>query len=88
MTESQGAMPQGPAVGASLGSADVPSAVAAAREELATLDRELAEIELLIGQARTEAGRHEARRAQAEEELDLGGRRARTRRRPSTSSSP
>jgi len=69
VTESQGAMPQGPAVGASLGSADVPSAVAAAREELATLDRELAEIELLIGQARTEAGRHEARRAQAEERL-------------------
>jgi len=69
VTESQEATPQGPTVGTSLGSADVPSAVAAAREELATLDRELAEIELLIGQARTEAGRHEARRAQAEERL-------------------
>lgn len=45
------------------------AAIAAARDELATLDRELAEIELLIGQARTEASRHEARRAQAEERL-------------------
>jgi two-component system sensor histidine kinase DegS len=44
-------------------------AVAAARDELATLDRELAEIELLMNQARTEAARHEARRAQAEERL-------------------
>lgn len=45
------------------------AAIAAARDELATLDRELSEIELLIGQARTEASRHEARRAQAEERL-------------------
>lgn len=45
------------------------AAVAAARDELATLDRELAEIELLINQARTEAARHETRRAQAEERL-------------------
>ncbi len=44
-------------------------AVAAAQTELATLDRELAEIELLINQARTEASRHETRRAQAEERL-------------------
>ncbi len=43
--------------------------VAAARGELATLDRELTEIELLINQARTEAARHETRRAQAEERL-------------------
>ena len=31
--------------------------------ELEGLDRELAEIEMLVGQARTEAGRHEQKRA-------------------------
>jgi two-component system sensor histidine kinase DegS len=35
----------------------------------ATLERELAEIELLLGQARTEAERYEARRVQAEERV-------------------
>ncbi len=38
--------------------------------ELEGLDRELAEIELLEGQARTEAARHEQKRAQAAERLD------------------
>ena len=37
--------------------------------ERATLERELSEIELLMRQAATEAERHEARRAQAEERL-------------------
>jgi two-component system sensor histidine kinase DegS len=40
-----------------------------ATEELATLDAELAEIELLINQATTEAGRHEMRRTQVAEKL-------------------
>src|SRR6188474_3543131 len=35
----------------------------------ATLERELAEIELLLGQATTEAERHETRRLQAEERV-------------------
>ncbi len=35
-------------------------------QERATLDRELAEIELLLGQVKTEAERHEARRLEAE----------------------
>jgi two-component system, NarL family, sensor histidine kinase DegS len=38
-------------------------------EEVAGLDRELAEIELLVGQAKAEAERHETRRWQAEERL-------------------
>ncbi len=37
------------------------------RKEIADLDREVAEVEMLIAQARTEAGRHEARRAAAVE---------------------
>ncbi len=37
--------------------------------ELEGLDRELAEIEMLVGQSRTEAGRHEQKRAQAAERL-------------------
>ena len=37
--------------------------------ELEGLDRELTEIEMLVGQARTEAGRHEQKRAQAAERL-------------------
>jgi two-component system sensor histidine kinase DegS len=43
--------------------------VAQARDEIATLDRELAEIELLVGQARAEAARHEQKRAQQAERL-------------------
>ena len=38
-------------------------------DELAQLDGELAEVDLLIAQARTEAARHEARRAAAAEKL-------------------
>ncbi len=38
-------------------------------EELTQLDRELVEVDLLIAQARTEATRHEARRAAAGEKL-------------------
>ncbi len=37
--------------------------------ELAALDSELSEIDLLVAQARTESGRHEARRAQAADKL-------------------
>jgi len=37
--------------------------------ELEGLARELAEIELLVGQSRTEAGRHEQKRAQAADRL-------------------
>ncbi|HXG39542.1 MAG TPA: histidine kinase dimerization/phosphoacceptor domain-containing protein, partial [Candidatus Limnocylindrales bacterium] len=39
------------------------------RAELATLERELAEIDMLIAQARTEAGRHETKRAAAADRL-------------------
>ncbi len=38
-------------------------------EEIGGLDRELTEIELLVGQARIEAGRHEQKRAHVEERL-------------------
>jgi two-component system, NarL family, sensor histidine kinase DegS len=38
-------------------------------EDLATLDNELSEVDVLITQARSEAGRHEARRFAAEEKL-------------------
>jgi two-component system sensor histidine kinase DegS len=38
-------------------------------EEAAALDRELAEIELLIGQARAEAARHDTRRAQVADKV-------------------
>ncbi|HET7754020.1 MAG TPA: hypothetical protein VFK85_08920, partial [Anaeromyxobacteraceae bacterium] len=37
--------------------------------DIATLDRELTEIDMLVGQARTEAGRHEQKRVQAAERL-------------------
>jgi len=40
-----------------------------ARGEVEALERELAEIEMLIGQATTEAARHEAKRAQLSEKL-------------------
>jgi two-component system sensor histidine kinase DegS len=43
--------------------------VAQVRDEIAALERELAEIDLLVGQARTEAARHEQKRAQAAERL-------------------
>jgi two-component system sensor histidine kinase DegS len=39
-------------------------------EDLAAVDKELLEIDLLVGQATAEAGRHEARRAQAAEKID------------------
>ena len=35
--------------------------------DLATLDRELTEIDMLVGQARTESARHEQKRVQAAE---------------------
>ena len=38
-------------------------------EDLAAVDKELAEIDLLVAQATAEAGRHEARRAQAAENI-------------------
>src|SRR6188768_1779096 len=38
-------------------------------DELARLETELGEVELLIEQARTEAGRHEARRVAASDKL-------------------
>lgn len=41
--------------------------------EVGTVDSELAEVDLLIGQARTEAGRHETRRAASMERLTSGG---------------
>jgi two-component system sensor histidine kinase DegS len=44
--------------------------------ELRALDAELGEIEMLIAQARTEAGRHEARRAQAADKLSGKGAKA------------
>jgi two-component system sensor histidine kinase DegS len=40
------------------------------KDDLLTLDRELAEIDLLISQATTEAGRHESRRAAAAEKFE------------------
>ena len=36
---------------------------------MATLDRELAEIDMLVAQARIEAERHELKRTQAQEKL-------------------
>ena len=49
--------------------ATLPGLIARTADELATLDKELGEIDLLIAQARTEAGRHEARRASTAEKL-------------------
>jgi len=40
--------------------------------EVAALDKELREIEMLVAQARTEAERHEARRSQVIEKIDQG----------------
>ncbi len=42
--------------------------------DLASLDSELAEIDMLIAQVRTEAERHEQKRAQAAEKLSAAGR--------------
>ncbi len=42
---------------------------AQARREVETLDKELAEIDLLVGQAKSEAARHEAKRTQVAEKL-------------------
>jgi two-component system, NarL family, sensor histidine kinase DegS len=42
-------------------------------EDLAAIEKELAEIDLLVAQANAEAGRHEARRAQAAEKLAKDG---------------
>jgi two-component system sensor histidine kinase DegS len=42
-------------------------------EDLAAVDKELAEIDLLVSQATAEAGRHEARRAQAAEKITKDG---------------
>lgn len=50
--------------------------VARIGREVAVLDRELVEVDMLIGQARAEATRHEQRRAQAAEKLPAPDRRA------------
>ncbi len=42
-------------------------------DDVAALDRELVEIDMLVGQARTEATRHEQKRAQAAERIEGGG---------------
>lgn len=49
--------------------AAAPQLAARLEADVAALDRELAEIELLVGQARAEAARHEQKRAQAAERL-------------------
>jgi two-component system sensor histidine kinase DegS len=49
--------------------ASLPELAARMSEEAVRLDRELGEVELLISQARTEATRHETRRAAAAEKL-------------------
>jgi len=50
-------------------------AIAAIADEAAALERELAEIDLLIGQAQTEAARHEGKRVQASDKLTTLGSR-------------
>src|SRR5450759_2795946 len=50
--------------------------VAELQADLATLDRELAEIDMLVGQARAEATRHEQKRAQAAERVGGVDRKA------------
>ncbi|MHB8893299.1 MAG: sensor histidine kinase [Candidatus Limnocylindrales bacterium] len=50
-------------------SAPGPALSARIQADIATLDLELAEIGLLVGQARTEAARHEQKRAQAAERI-------------------
>jgi two-component system sensor histidine kinase DegS len=44
-------------------------------EDLATLDRELKEIDMLVGQARVEASRHEQKRAQAADRIQAPDKR-------------
>jgi two-component system sensor histidine kinase DegS len=50
---------------------DAPTAEQAFASEIASIDRELSEIELLISQASAEAARHEQKRAQAADKLTL-----------------
>ncbi len=52
--------------------ASLPELAARMSEEAVRLDKELGEVELLISQARTEATRHEARRATAADKLAAG----------------
>ena len=54
----------------------VPDLATRLREDLETLDRELGEIEMLIGQARAEATRHEQKRSQAADRIGTPGRSA------------
>jgi len=60
--------------------AEMPAAVSLgelaerAQGEVRTLSNELGEIEMLVAQARTEAGRHETRRAQAAQKLEAADR--------------
>jgi two-component system sensor histidine kinase DegS len=56
--------------------ASLPGLAERLESELRALDAELGEIEMLITQARTEAGRHEARRAQAADKLSSKGAKA------------
>ena len=49
--------------------------------DVAALDRELIEIDMLVGQAQTEAVRHEQKRVQAAEKLSVGRGPGRGRRR-------
>jgi two-component system sensor histidine kinase DegS len=46
-----------------------PALLVRLQADIATLDRELVEIDMLVGQARTEAARHEQKRAQAADRL-------------------
>jgi two-component system sensor histidine kinase DegS len=55
---------------------DLPALAARAATDVETLDRELAEIDMLVEQARTEAVRHEARRTQTAEKLAAATARA------------
>jgi len=54
--------------------ADIPELAARLDDEVARLDRELGEVDLLVTQATTEAGRHEARRVTAAEKLTAAPR--------------
>jgi two-component system sensor histidine kinase DegS len=50
---------------------DAPAIEQALAAEIANIDRELGEIELLVGQASAEAARHEQKRAQAAEKMTI-----------------